>query len=628
MDDMFELGNSSGGNEVTVPYPAAVVREVANCINRADFRKRRRNDLVDVRIRFDSELLWPLVAFAFQYEIESILDMLIVQADTAPSRPGSMSSSPPFAPTIVQSDYTRQRQSTSPPATPASPFELRQAVIGRKEGARMLASEVVRQAQQVANQPFDASRTLPPGASYLNTDNARETSSSSHPWLNMEGSMRELTRQASAEDEQIKTDPKSESAEARQASVDTGRAAGLASPFRSAHAAQGGGVRAGTVAGTCGPPVAGETRLMAIRQRTTSGNSTHSLNAGTISKDQLLRDLAEAVKSERRRNKLYEEEILSAETEIDYITRETANVEQKYAERIVNQDSEIVNLKNELQQIKQELETAYDLDPDIANDMLELLSKRPMTQGLTKSAKSSVSPGNGVPAPKPIIESFDIDALRGSKSSNGVPESPAATHSPVAEHRTRKISKAKRRIDAHVAAHKSDLESVPPKPSLWTRTRRLSRSLSQSKSNTPVATTPTNDSTESRTVSFAASAPLDESKVKTVVSSSEEVSAVPTLSYKPSIKSSKPPVAGEHRRREEIPAPRQRSRSNSFKRGLATTLRVMFPSNAGPTSEQASKNPDGEKVRTWLGETRNGQNTSGGGRSDRVGELYADPFRR
>ncbi|KAK4051580.1 hypothetical protein OIV83_002720 [Microbotryomycetes sp. JL201] len=506
-------------------------------------------------------------------------------------------SSPPLA--HVEHPAVPNRQSMSPPVTPASPFELRHAVIGRKEGARIVASDVVRQAQPVTTQSSatntgQGTRSLPPGASY----NA-PSESPDQPWINMEGSMRELTRRASAENEQLEAD-------ARQDGINTGMAAGLASPFRSAG-------RSTSEGCTGGPPVAGNTRFGTLRQRTTSGNSAYSLNASTLSKDQLLRDLADAVKSERRRNTLYEEEILSAETEIDYLVRETTNVEHKYAERIVNQDGEIGELRKELEQIKQELETAYDLDPEIAQDMLELLSKRPLTQ--SPSTLIASSPAHHAPAPKSIIESFDIDALRGSKPSNATIAEPA--------HRTRKISKAKRRIDAHVAAHKSDLETIPPKPSLWTRTRRLSRSLSQSKSNTPAASTPTNDSAESKTVSFAA--PLDETKITNAISSSsEEVSSV--LPYKPSIKSSKPPIAGQtlrHREKSSTAGQRPRSRSDSFKRGLATTLRVMFPSSPSAADGQASRPIEGEKIRTWLGETRGGQS----GRSDRVGDLYADPFR-
>ncbi|KAK4056402.1 hypothetical protein OIO90_002545 [Microbotryomycetes sp. JL221] len=512
------------------------------------------------------------------------------EADTASSRQGH----PDFA----------------PPTSPASPFELRHAVIGRKEGARMLASDVVKQAQQQqairSAQSIQTERTLPPGASH---HLAPQLQRDSGP----EGSMQELTRRASAEDD---LDP------AKRESLATGKVAGLGSPFPNASSILAAARRSSdsgpTFIAKSRPPVSGSS-LPTLKQRTTSGESLRLATSGfgSVSKDQLLRDLAEAVKSERRRIKLYEEEVLSAEKEIDYITRETTAVENRYVERISHQEQEIAELTEELERLKMELEVAYDLDEDIANELQELLSSR-----MVQIPGQSPSNGQAVwdSTKKPIIGTFDLEALRGSKSSNK--EVSAVQISHEGPNRLRKVSKAKRRIDSHIVAHKSDIDTVPPppKPSLWSRTRRLSRSLSQSKTLRPSSEVATTTSTtqpelsDSKAVSFGVDDGRDVRPTNMWSSSSESLSSnVPQLGYhqrSPANKDSKkPPVSGHTQRGRSVGTSqpsRTRSRSNSLKRGLASTLRVMFPSNAAAqpaAADRVARKDEKEAVRTWLGDT-------------------------
>lgn len=75
------------------------------------------------------------------------------------------------------------------------------------------------------------------------------------------------------------------------------------------------------------PPVSGETRRDITRNRASSDDSSSS--SGSISKDLILAQLAEALRAERRRNQLFEDELLQAEEELDYFTNELAVVQAR-----------------------------------------------------------------------------------------------------------------------------------------------------------------------------------------------------------------------------------------------------------------------------------------------------------
>lgn len=159
--------------------------------------------------------------------------------------------------------------------------------------------------------------------------------------LRKEGNMNELTRRASAEDELIRADQNSSPARARTDSVLKGVAAGLGTPFVTPAGSAPAPVKREeppSPAPKRHPPVSGDNysrrgvwdprslddrqNICAdfplpsteMRSRSASVGSTGS--SASINKDTMLQQLADALKSERRRNKLYEEEILLAEEEV------------------------------------------------------------------------------------------------------------------------------------------------------------------------------------------------------------------------------------------------------------------------------------------------------------------------
>lgn len=117
-----------------------------------------------------------------------------------------------------------------------------------------------------------------------------------------EGSIRELTKQANVEDDLIRKDEHGTPARTRQDSISRGTAAGLGTPF---------GRKEKVEVAKQYPPTSS---VRPVRKRTTSDASTGS--TGSTSKDYLLSQLAEALKKERRRCQLYEQEILAAEEEV------------------------------------------------------------------------------------------------------------------------------------------------------------------------------------------------------------------------------------------------------------------------------------------------------------------------
>lgn len=147
------------------------------------------------------------------------------------------------------------------------------------------------------------------------------------PKKQQEGSMNELTRRASAEEQMVAD---GNAARKRSDGWIKGVASGLGLPFSGTGPPS--GQEEPPVREKRRPPVSGDTRrrgecslsslerpqsntsITEMRSRSTSVGSTGS--TGSVNKDNMLQQLADALKSERRRNKLYEEEILLAEEEV------------------------------------------------------------------------------------------------------------------------------------------------------------------------------------------------------------------------------------------------------------------------------------------------------------------------
>lgn len=137
-----------------------------------------------------------------------------------------------------------------------------------------------------------------------------------------EGSLRELTRRASEEDEMIKSDQNS--ARKRRDSVSKAQQKGLGSPFSGSAGASvvggagGGGGGPNIMTAKKYPPVTNSAgagskplRRGTGRSRSSSADSTQSL-----SKDVMLNELAQALKNERKKCEEYEAEILAIEEEV------------------------------------------------------------------------------------------------------------------------------------------------------------------------------------------------------------------------------------------------------------------------------------------------------------------------
>lgn len=189
--------------------------------------------------------------------------------------------------------------------------------IGPKAGAIFLASNGVKRAQEEANDLGE--RFSINGALRARGVESKGTSESdpippAPPSLRRlpgaddgaaggkEGSIRELTKRASLEEDRIRGDEQGTAARTRRDSISRGTAAGLGTPWVG---------RKEKVEEKQYPPTSA---VRPVRKRATSDASSGS--TGSTSKDYLLSQLAEALKKERRRCQLYEQEILVAEEEV------------------------------------------------------------------------------------------------------------------------------------------------------------------------------------------------------------------------------------------------------------------------------------------------------------------------
>lgn len=227
----------------------------------------------------------------------------------------------------VSGPLSRTRSTTQETAT----YDRNHA-IGPKEGAKLLASKQARDAQAHAEQMSDdhsiarelreksfsegsledsptpmrrAPAPLSPAPPKTSTGGDSVT-----PRMTTapEGSLKELTRRASVEDDLIKANGEGKAARARRDSVSRGIAAGLATPFGGAGVV---GRKERDPEASRHPPTAGGATS---RQRTRSDASTTS--TGSTNKDFMLSQLAEALKKERRRCEMYQNELLAIEEEV------------------------------------------------------------------------------------------------------------------------------------------------------------------------------------------------------------------------------------------------------------------------------------------------------------------------
>lgn len=181
-----------------------------------------------------------------------------------------------------------------------------------------------------------------------------------------------------------------------------------------------------------------------------------------------------------------------------------------------------------------------------------------------------------LPSKGPVVQAFTPSALND--------PSPSPITTPTKPSRF-KPSKAKRRVDAHIAAHDSsdaDGAVVQPKPSLWTRARTLSKTRPPMVESISLPTLQNLAAPEGAPPALGVvgmgggAEALKGMKMRAVEST-------PELSGKPGKEKRKPPVSGENHFAGGG-EPRTRKRTNSFKKGLAGTLRVSKSSSHRPLS--------------------------------------------
>lgn len=228
------------------------------------------------------------------------------------------------------------------------------------------------------------------------------------------------------------------------------------------------------------PPVAGYN---------SRSDRARSNSAGSIRKDEILNQLAEALRVERQRNALYAEELLAGEQKLDYLTQETAAVQQLYGDRMKRQEESMRALRLELEDTRRELEIARDLDADAAEPYLALLSLNPPSK-----AKS------------PIVQAFQPLAMRESHrpKENSLTESAASGFGTSSEPQTRwrlprrrsesrevrveekVVTRGPTQLEAGVLTTESSNSPLRTSPPLRNGSRRLSTRIRPSASTNPL----------------------------------------------------------------------------------------------------------------------------------------------
>ncbi|BGP43911.1 hypothetical protein JCM10449v2_007968 [Rhodotorula kratochvilovae] len=465
-----------------------------------------------------------------------------------------------------------------------------------------------------------------------------------------EKSIQELTRRASQEERDQAADE--DAARRRKASLSKASGAGLGSPFSGE-----GETPVLPPRKPRRPPVAGLNKagvadapdaqgralpvVGAPRQRSSSTGSTASL-----SKDVVLGQLAEAVRREKKKAEMYERECEQGEKELAEIDKNLNVLKEKFATSLAQQEQVISNLRAEIDELESELERANELDEEAAQQYLDLLTA-------STSIETLKSKG-------PVVGAFDLDALRSSSTAPAPSPSPTPDKPKRLPFAFRRGLSLKRRVDTHVAAYDTVASNAPlPKPPLQ---RASAPPRAEEDSTRPTASTPTNSSdlpprrarklSKSRTTPTlpAVSSPLPRAAAPSPAAvSGFGPSNRPTppppapvfppfavaaparlpLDARPSRPPREsppkqrppPPVAGVSRARlfgREVggsvsDGEREdggvkgraevegggRKRTNSFKRGVQGTMRMLFPSHA-PKDAPASTEPQGDSVQAWL----------------------------
>ncbi|GAA5839905.1 hypothetical protein JCM9279_005202 [Rhodotorula babjevae] len=408
------------------------------------------------------------------------------------------------------------------------------------------------------------------------------------------------------------------------------------------------------------PPVAGLNggaepgRAAAPRQRSSSTGSTSSL-----SKDVVLGQLAEAVRREKKKSEMYQRECEQGEKELSEIAHNLDVLKEKFATSLAQQEQIIANLENEIDELESELERANDLDEDAAREYLDLLTASTSIETLKNKApvvaafdldalRSSAPPG---PA-----------SLGNSSTAADKPRRLPFTF--------RRGLSLKRRVDTHVAAYdtvasnaplpKPPLRraSVPPPASTSTPTDssgalpRRPRKLSKSRT-TPLVLTLASPGAAVAAAGFAPSGrpplppPAPIFPASPSVPLSLDARPRPPRESPPRLAQparAAPPVAGVSRSRlfggssqaqgqgsltdgeredggvkgradpsspvsagREGGTMRARRRTNSFKKGVQGTMRMLFPAHNATRAGGRAGSPPGESVQQWLQRGRDTQ---------------------
>ncbi|GAA5913212.1 hypothetical protein JCM8208_003235 [Rhodotorula glutinis] len=405
------------------------------------------------------------------------------------------------------------------------------------------------------------------------------------------------------------------------------------------------------------PPVAGLNsgaepgRTAAPRRRSSSTGSTSSL-----SKDVVLGQLAEAVRREKKKSEMYQRECEQGEKELSEIARNLEVLKEKFATSLTQQEQIIANLETEIDELESELERANDLDEEAAREYLDLLTASTSIETLKSKA--------------PVVGAFDLDALRSSAppgpASTGA-SSTAADKPRRLPFTFRRGLSLKRRVDSHVAAYDTVASNAPlPKPplrrasvpppastsaptdssgALPRRPRKLSKSRTTPSIPTLASSANAADFAQSGRPPLPPPAPIF--PALPAVPPLTDVRPRPPRESPPRLAQparAAPPVAGVSRSRlfggsgpgqrqgsltdgeredggvkgradpsspvsagREGGTMRVRRRTNSFKKGVQGTMRMLFPAHNATRAGGRASSPPGESVQQWLQRGRESQ---------------------
>ncbi|GAA5982923.1 hypothetical protein JCM10908_006833 [Rhodotorula pacifica] len=387
------------------------------------------------------------------------------------------------------------------------------------------------------------------------------------------------------------------------------------------------------------------------RHRKVSGGSTAS-----VSKDAVLNQLSDAIRRERKKAEAYERERKQGQSELDEIGRNLQVLKEKYSTILQQQEDTIETLRSEIEEVDAELEWANDLDEETAEKYLELISsstpldslkiRRHVVSGFDPSAlgtgaanppqstETAVSP---TPATMETVKRAVFLFRRGLSLKRRV-DTHVAAYDTVANVSLPKptIDREPRRAELTSSGgpSSSDLSLTAAGNPLPRRMRKLSRSRTlpappqqlppgaQAGEVPSILHAPTTAKAKPAKPSPPPPAPIFRSLSSAEPSPLDAKPHPPTTAppARPSMSPSRPkarrppPVAGITRsRQEELPVPasagaapvstaegepiRQRKRSNSFKQGVQSTMRALFPPHAAKVSKEEER---ARNVREWM----------------------------